>query len=499
MNTGSGLDPTGRWLFWPDGLFLRLAPVQKGVERPRATVSLEHSAPVFGAAFAPAGNLLATADSEGVVRVWSMESDFSTPREMRAPPALELHFDARGERLVSASGFLWDLAVPAEYEPLRLRRSQRWGASFEPSGNWIATGGWRSAALWAISDAFPKIIRKQSASVTGLAFTSDGASLVSLSRDGIARWPLPDGPRHPATMLFSRKSALGWNHLSIDPTDRFAVAGSYLGEVIVVPLDRGPSRSLPGFTDVIGSVAVDRSGRFVAAGSGMYYKSQAVVRVWNVETGEVRTLDAGDQQGVTGLEFTPQGNLLVSSGETLRLWSLENQTFSVLPTGVSVPTFVLHPDGEQVLLLSKGTLRVARISGEGSRPLEAHGGSVSSMTFDRTGQLVISGDAEGAIRVGTIDGGEPHLLLGHEGGVGALAVSPDNGWIASGGQDGTIRLWPMPDLSKPPLHTLPYEELLAKLHELTNLRAVPDPGSATGYKLETGPFPGWVKFPEWWP
>jgi len=71
--------------------------------------------------------------------------------------------------------------------------------------------------------------------------------------------------------------------------------------------------------------------------------------------------------------------------------------------------------------------------------------------------------------------------------------------IASGGEDGTIRLWPMPDLTKPPLHTLPHDELLAKLRSLTNLRAVPDPGSDTGWKIEVGPFPGWATVPEWQP
>jgi hypothetical protein len=48
-----------------------------------------------------------------------------------------------------------------------------------------------------------------------------------------------------------------------------------------------------------------------------------------------------------------------------------------------------------------------------------------------------------------------------------------------------------------PLHTLRFEELLAKLKSLTNLRAVSDPGSAIGYRVEPGPFPGWATFPEW--
>ena len=49
----------------------------------------------------------------------------------------------------------------------------------------------------------------------------------------------------------------------------------------------------------------------------------------------------------------------------------------------------------------------------------------------------------------------------------------------------------------PPLHTLRYEELLAKLRSLTNLRVVADPASATGYKLSPGPIPDWSVAPEW--
>jgi WD40 repeat protein len=78
-----------------------------------------------------------------------------------------------------------------------------------------------------------------------------------------------------------------------------------------------------------------------------------------------------------------------------------------------------------------------------------------------------------------------------------VAVSPDSRWIASAGAEGSIRLWPMPDLSKPPLHTLPHNELIAKLETLTNLRAVRDESSPTGWKIEVGPFPGWATVPEW--
>ena len=76
-------------------------------------------------------------------------------------------------------------------------------------------------------------------------------------------------------------------------------------------------------------------------------------------------------------------------------------------------------------------------------------------------------------------------------------IDPLGRWIASGGEDTTVRIWPMPDLSKPPLHTLPHDELLAKLKTLTNLRVVRDEADPTGWTLTHDPFPGWETVPTW--
>ena len=76
-------------------------------------------------------------------------------------------------------------------------------------------------------------------------------------------------------------------------------------------------------------------------------------------------------------------------------------------------------------------------------------------------------------------------------------MSPDGRTIAAGYRDGTIRLWPMPDLTKPPLHDLSRDEFIARLKSLTNLRVVRDPVDPTSYTVTTEPFPGWDTVPDW--
>jgi WD40 repeat protein len=131
-----------------------------------------------------------------------------------------------------------------------------------------------------------------------------------------------------------------------------------------------------------------------------------------------------------------------------------------------------------------------------SKRITTHGRRLYTAAFDPSGRVIVTGDNDGVVRVGPATGEEPHLLLGgHSGQVTRVAVSPDNRWVASVTE--AYNLWPMPDVTKPPLHTLPHAELMAKLEALTNLRVVRDPTSSTGWKLDLGPFPGWKDVPEW--
>jgi WD40 repeat protein len=304
-------------------------------------------------------------------------------------------------------------------------------------------------------------------------------------------------------------------NLAVDPTGKHVlVAGAFEGRVTLAPLAGGESRILsglePGEGGVI-SLAFSVDGRVaVAAGN-----RPALLRVWDLDSGKSRVIDPklghegcvweGGLEMVRDIESLPDGRFLTGGSSGVHLWDVESgKSQEIEPCAEkSWRRVAVSRDGRTLLVVDSNPDTRASIFGvhdleTGSfRNITSHGNRLSVVALDPTGAIVVTGDLDGVVRVGPLTGEEPHVLFGHQRQISSVAVSPDGKWIVSGSQDGTIRLWPMPDLSTPPLHTLPHRELLAKLRELTNLRVVPDAGSATGYKLEPGPFPGWARVPEW--
>ena len=470
---------------------------------------MEHGRTIAWQAFDGQGRQLATSDTGGTIRIWSLERD---PPELThtlsgrgATAATFLQFDRSGSML-AGGGFLWDLTAPPDAEPLPIYAGCP--LAFDPSNRWLATGG-ASVSLWPLARTYPQVLRGHEAGVMGVAFTPDGKHLVSTSRDGSVRvWPLGGSSGERSRILDRSEGTYAFpKGLAMAPDGSFVVIGTPQGRVAVLPLEGGPVRELSGFTDLIGRVAVGPNARLVAAGAGAYIREEAFTRVWDLESEEVRILDAGDGEISAPLEFTGEGDLWIASRRKLRRWRLGGEGPRIheeidlgSPEFVSDDLCHVDLDGRQVLLREADRLWIQDMDNYDTLELTSHGSegwSKGRCFLDSTGQIVVSSNGLGAVRIGPVTGEEPHLLLGHEGQVEIIAVSPDGRWIATGGVDGTIRLWPMPDFSKPPLHMLPREELIAKLKSLTNLRVVEDPDSLSGWKLIIGPFPGWETVPTW--
>jgi len=240
-------------------------------------------------------------------------------------------------------------------------------------------------------------------------------------------------------------------------------------------------------------------------------RTRRVLKIFDLRSGSARTFPVptlprhgAAEQPVVALAFAFDGTLYSAGDGGIRRWNLSSGTSQVF-FGKGDAGIAMSGDGRfMVAAVGRGEYNITGelvffdLQKETHRVITTHGTDFAAIALDSTGKIVATIDTSGVVRVGKTSGENPHLLIGHSGGrtAKAVTISPDRRWIASSSSDG-IRVWPMPDLSKPPLHTLSHDALMAKLGELTNLRAVPDKASATGYKLEIGPFPGWQNVPTW--
>ena len=426
-------------------------------------------------------------------------------------------FDPVGLRLVIRGPLpahrLWSLEAPAGAKPLVLHRGSSAYShipEFSPDGNWLATNDRSGLAMWPLVRSYPAVIDIPFKAFTyGVAFGPEGRFLATSTGSEVRVWPL-EGPVPPAGhIVFEAGRALA--DVAVSPEgDLFAAATGAGGSQVWIGRDGEEPRALAGSEDLsLGTFLVGFSpdGRFIAALDGGYDPASKALHVWEVAADKkIATLRLDGERFTKPWAFSSDGRLITGSTKGVVAWDVETGEHELL-VEIRVRRGFASGDGRRLLVTER------KGDGEARHPvvsptffdldtgevtvLSTHGLHVQAMSMDEEGKIAVTGDSSGIIRVGPVSGEEPHLLLGHDTSILCLAIDPLGRWIASGGQDGTLRLWPMPDLSKPPLHTLPREELIEKLKTLTNLRVIHDEGSPTGWTLTHDPFPGWAEVPTW--
>jgi WD40 repeat protein len=389
--------------------------------------------------------------------------------------------------------------------------------AYDPTGRWLATGDLARTTVefWPIGSPRRRVLPGFAASWF-MTFTPDGRWLATCPAMRPARlWPMSvkDGS--------ARDLGEDCSWIASDPTGSGVVV-SRGPDVLLYPLLGGAPRLflgpwVPG-TGQGSFVAFDPQGRRAVASPvntwGIAEPESRVLAAWDLPSGQKRIhsvahLTDAKWPGYWGMQLGGDGRVYVGGPGGVHRLTLPSEP------GGAVSSETVHAAGAASCDLSRDgrLLLVAASRSEGqqdpredlvlldlvertSRRITTHGTRLLGVRLSPSGRLVVTGDHDGVVRVGPATGEEPHILLGHEGPVDGLAISPDERWIASS-SDESISVWPMPDVGKPPLHTLPHPELMAKLDALTNLRVVRDPASATGWKTEVGPFPGWKDVPTW--
>ena len=287
----------------------------------------------------------------------------------------------------------------------------------------------------------------QKEDVISVAFTQDGKTLASGSRDGtVILWDV--ATRQPLGEPLTSQGA-SVSSIAFSPDGKtLAVA---MGDKPIKLWDAAKGEelaTLTGHTAWITSIAFPPDGKTLASGS-----ADGTVVLWNLASEEQIGLPVAGYRGdsVSKLAFSPDGKTLaVATGDKpIKLWdAAKGQEIATLTGHTAwITSMAFPPDGKTLASGSDDGTVILWDVADPRKPglrlrLTGHKASVSSIVFSPHGNRLASSSRDQTIKLWDAKSGqELATLAGHSAAVSSVAFSPDHKTLASGSDDGTVILW----------------------------------------------------------
>jgi WD40 repeat protein/transcriptional regulator with XRE-family HTH domain len=318
---------------------------------------------VTGVAFSPGGNLLATADADGTVRLWNPGTGQATGVSLRAesgqasgvrgkvlgPDVRGVAFSLSGNLLATADADgtvrLWNTTTWRAADTSRPADTDTGGSvngvAFGSDGNLLAAAD-ATVQVWnPAARAASTIDIATGGNVNGVAFSPNGNLLATADADGtVGLWNPANGEAAAASLSADTGPGGGVEGVAFSPNGKLLATADADGTVgLWDPATGQAIASLPADIGVgVKGVAFSPDGKLLATAD-----ADGTVGLWDPATGQaIASLPADIGDGVSAVAFSADGNLLASADAdgTVQTWQMSvfSDPYAALCADVGSPT-----------------------------------------------------------------------------------------------------------------------------------------------------------------
>lgn len=399
--------------------------------------------------FSPDGKLLAVTTEDGRLLLWDMVRRQILPFTPSHPKEIySLAFTPDGKTLATGSVDrtvkLWDMTTRTATSSIRAHGSDVNSLDWSSDGKYLLTGASDgSVKIWDVFTKTPPLLPQQKVKSYSAMIFSHGDELIALGTtdDLHAKlWNLASGKE----IADLGKMADGTKILvAVFSKDAQQVAISYGKKLVeIYQVSTGKRlRRLPNITTPIKGLNFSPDGKILITGG-----DQADLKLWDLSTErEPELLNSGNSYYCTA--FSPDGKYLASAdGDgTIRLWEVASRRMVKTFSGHKgmIRSLAFSPDGR---LLASGsddlTVGLWEVSSGKSLAHPAQANIVYRLAFTLDSKRLITGAYDGAIVLwDTTDMQEVLTLKGFTKQVSSLTFSGDGTILAVSSEDGNVKVW----------------------------------------------------------